>query len=130
MQRKEFLQKAICLLMTPTLNVISSRLYAMPKEDDIPMYGRWPKGGESYNRLATTNLVVATIESNTLYITGASCGSPVAVSVNAIGFVYHDVFADSDANNIMIDLSSAPSGVYSLHITNLLGGYLDGTFNL
>ena len=130
MQRKEFLQKALCLFMTPALNAISARLYAMPKDDDIPMYGKWPKGGDSYNRLPSTNLVVATIESNTLHITGVSCGSPVTVLINGSSFIYHDVFADTDANNIMIDLSTAPSGVYTLHISNLFGGYLDGTFNL
>ena len=86
--------------------------------------------GTANNAQTSPNCVVVTLSGSTLYITGAACGSPVAVSINAIGFVYHDVFADANANYIVIDLSSAPSGAYSLHITNLLGGYLDGTFNL
>jgi|GEM_PF-6495211 len=119
------------MVIAPTIGSISTKLYAKTEDgDDIPIHGDWPNGGESNNAQASPNCVVVTLSGSTLYITGAACGSPIAVSVNAIGFVYHDVFADAIANYIVIDLSSAPSGVYSLHITNLLGGYLDGSFNL
>lgn len=129
MQRKDFIKNAFCLMFTPVLGVIGTKVMAQPMDDDIPTKGKWP-GGDSVNSLPPSHSVVVTLSGSTLYITGAACGSPVAVSVNAIGFVYHDVFADANANYIVIDLSSAPSGVYSLHITNLLGGYLDGSFNL
>ena len=131
MKRKEFLQKSLLFFVAPAIGSICTKLYAKPNDgDDIPLHGKWPNGGEANNAQTSPNCVVVTLSGSTLYITGAACGSPVAVSINAIGFVYHDVFADANANYIVIDLSSAPSGAYSLHITNLLGGYLDGTFNL
>ena len=126
MRRRRFL----LLSMAPIAGAMSCKLLARPMDDDIPTKGRWPNGGDSNNSLTPPCNVVVTLSGSTLYITGAACGSPVSVSIYGIGFVYHDIFADSDANNIMIDLSSAPSGVYSLHITNLQGGYLDGSFNL
>lgn len=129
MQRKDFIKKAFCLMITPVFSVIGTKVIARPMDDNIPTKGEWP-GGDSVNSFLPSHSVVVTLSGNALYISGAACGSPVAVSINGIGFIYHDFFADSDANNIMIDLSSAPSGVYSLHITNLLGGYLDGSFNL
>ena len=115
--------------MAPIAGAMSCKLFARPMDDDIPLNGEWP-GGDSYNAQASPCSVVVLLSGSTLYITGAACGSLVSVSINGMGFIYHDIFADDDADNIMIDLSSAPSGVYSLHITNLLGGYLDGTFNL
>lgn len=125
MNRRRFL----LLSMAPIAGAMSCKLSARPMDDDVPTKGRWP-GGDSYNAQTSPCSVVVTLSGSTLYITGAACGSLVSVSINGTGYIYHDIFADSDANNIMIDLSSAPSGVYSLHITNLLGGYLDGTFNL
>ena len=126
MNRRRFL----FLSMAPIAGAMSCRLFARPMDDDVPTKGRWPDGGDSYNAQTSPNYVIVTLSGSTLYITGAACGSLVSVSITGIGFVYHDIFADDDADNIMIDLSSAPSGAYSLHITNLLGGYLDGTFNL
>ena len=125
MNRRRFL----FLSMAPISGAMSCKMFARTMDDDIPTKGKWP-GGDSYNSLLPLQSVVVTISGSILYITGAACGSLVSVSIIGAGFNYHDIFADEDANNIMIDLSSAPSGVYSLHITNLLGGYLDGTFNL
>lgn len=131
MKRKEFLQKSLLMFFAPAIGSISTKLFAKPDDgDDIPLHGKWPNGGEANNAQIEPNSVVVTLLVSTLYITGAACSSPIAVSINGIGFIYHDIFVDADANNIMIDLSSAPSGAYSLHISNLLGGYLDGTFNL
>ena len=125
MNRRRFL----LLSMGPIAGAMSCKLFARPMDDDVPTKGDWP-GGESYNAQISPCSVVVTLSGSTLYITGAACGSLVSVSINGTGYIYHDIFADEDANNIMIDLSSAPSGAYSLHISNLLGGYLDGTFNL
>lgn len=125
MNRRRFL----LLSMAPIAGAMSCKLFARPMDDDVPTKGDWP-GGESYNAQISPCSVVVTLSGSTLYITGAACGSLVSVSIIGAGFNYHDIFADPDANNIMIDLSTALSGVYSLHITNLLGGYLDGTFNL
>lgn len=131
MKRKEFLQKSLLMVIAPAIGSIGAKLYAKTEDgDDIPIHGDWPNGGEANNAQTPPCSVVVTLSGSTLYITGAACGSPVAVSINTIGFVYHDVFADANANYIVIDLSSAPSGAYSLHITNLLGGYLEGSFNL
>lgn len=125
MNRRRFL----FLSMASIAGAMSCKLFARPMDDDVPTKGRWP-GGDSNDAQKSPCSVFVTLSGSSLYITGAACDSLVSVSIIGIGFVYHDIYADSDANNIMIDLSSAPSGVYSLHITNLLGGYLDGTFNL
>jgi hypothetical protein len=131
MKRKEFLQKSLLMVIAPAIGSIGAKLYAKTEDgDDIPIHGDWPNGGEANNAQTPSCGVVVTLSGSTLYITGAACGSPVAVLINGSSFIYHDVFADTDANNIMIDLSTAPSGVYTLHISNLFGGYLDGTFNL
>ena len=125
------MQKSLLMLIAPAIGSISAKLYAKPEEDDdIPLHGKWPNGGESYNSQTSPCSVVVTLSGSTLYITGAACGSLVSISINGTGFIYHDIFADEDANSIMIDLTSAPSGAYSLHISNFLGGYLDGSFNL
>lgn len=126
MNRRRFL----FLTVAPIAGAMSCKLFARPMDDDIPTKGKWPNGGESNNAQTSPDGVIVTLSGSALYIIGAACGSLVSISINGTGFIYHDIFADEDANNIMIDLSSAPSGVYSLHITNLLGGYLDGTFNL
>lgn len=125
MNRRRFL----FLSMAPIAGAMSCKLFARPMDDDIPLNGRWP-GGDSYNAQTSPCGVVVTLSGSALYITGVACGSLVSVSITGTGFIYHDIFADEDAYNIVIDLSSAPSGAYSLHITNLLGGYLDGSFNL
>lgn len=131
MNRRRFL----FLSMSPIAGAMSCKLFARPMDDDIPLNGEWPGkggGGESYNSFGgnSRTIVMAMISGSTIYISGAGCGSDVTVHISGLGFTYHNIYATSEANNIMIGLSSAPSGVYSLHITNLLGGYLDGTFNL
>jgi hypothetical protein len=133
MKRNDFLRKTILLAFAPVIGSANAILYAKPNDyGDIPIKGRWPYGnsGGSIQSIGNTLEVVATLVNTTLYITGAGCGSDVNVLIIGSSFTYQDTVSAADANTIIIDLSSALPGDYTLHLSNSLGGFLNGNFSL
>ena len=121
------------LALGPVIGPVNSTVYANPFEErDIPIKGRWPYGnsGDTMQSIGNNPEVTAALINSTLYITGAGCNSDVNVLIIGNGYTYHDTVSAVDANIIVIDRSSAPSGNYALHISNSFGGYLNGNFNI
>lgn len=129
MRKLKLVQKSISFLLVSILtSIYAFNLSAKVVGASVVFDGSWE---ETRRSITTVIPVTASIDGSLLTIQCTTGRSDITVQVSgADGFLYEKMFPASEAYLIIIDLSNAPKGSYTLDLTNQWGDHLTGDFEI